>query len=227
MKLLTKEIEKTLPALYAGEDTPLHEKVAYLKVFDPTGRLTYYATEYDPTEKLFFGYMVSPLGEDCDEWGYSSLDEFEALKGRFGLGLERDLYFRPQKIGEIFPAMIPGDLRASFQPHQAPPVSEAERVAAVFADHDAALKKIRPTVGDVLAHKEASISGIVADEISRGAAPSIATGAVIADLIEEESCAEHLRHIRERHERKLAADEDLLVNGTPISIEPVHSKKGE
>ena len=109
MKLMTKEIEKTLPALYTTESTPTHEKVALLKIFDPCGRMTYYATEYDPEERIFFGYMVSPLGPDCDEWGNSSLDEFEAVKGPLGLGLERDLYFTPTKLGALFPHMVPAE----------------------------------------------------------------------------------------------------------------------
>ena len=122
MKLMTPEIEKTLPKLYATEDTPTHEKIAWLKIFDPCGRLTYYATEYDPEERIFFGYMVSPLGADCDEFGNSSLDEFEAIKGRFGLGLERDIHFEPTKMGKLFPSMIPDEARDSFNAAVSAPV---------------------------------------------------------------------------------------------------------
>ena len=40
----------------------------------------------------FFGY-VNLIGKDCAELGYFSLDELESFKGRFGLGIERDLHF--------------------------------------------------------------------------------------------------------------------------------------
>jgi hypothetical protein len=37
-----------LPALYSTQDKPLHELVAQVKFFDPCGRYTYYAIEFDP-----------------------------------------------------------------------------------------------------------------------------------------------------------------------------------
>ena len=100
MKLLTKEIRNSLPKLYATEDVPSNEKVAVAKFFYPCGRGTWYATEFDG-EDTFFGYVVSMLGTDCDEWGYFSLSELESVKGPLGLGIERDIAFRPTKIAEI------------------------------------------------------------------------------------------------------------------------------
>lgn len=93
MKLLTKEIAKRLPPLYATEDVPAESKVAHVKFFDPTGRFTAYGVEFDGQD-TFFGFVVSPLGPDCDEWGYFSLAELQAIKGRFGLGIERDLHWQ-------------------------------------------------------------------------------------------------------------------------------------
>ena len=92
MKLLTKALEKKLPELYATEGTPVEEKKAVVKFFDPTGRGTWYGCEYDK-EDTFFGYWVSPLGSDCDEWGYFSLAELKSVRGKMGLGIERDLHW--------------------------------------------------------------------------------------------------------------------------------------
>ena len=50
--------------------------------------------EFDGEDTLF-GYMVSPLGPDCDELGYASLAELAGVRNRMGLGIERDLYWDP------------------------------------------------------------------------------------------------------------------------------------
>lgn len=93
MRLLTKAIEKKLPALYASEKTPLEDKTLIVKFFTPMSSWTWYAVEYDPKERLFFGLVD---GFEV-EWGYFSLTEFEAL----GRKIERDKWFTPTKASEI------------------------------------------------------------------------------------------------------------------------------
>jgi hypothetical protein len=101
MKLLTAEILKSTPALYATEDVATEDKKVTAKFFFPSGRGTWFMTELDPyDEKLAFGYCVSPLGPDCDEWGYFSLTEMESLSVG-GLGIERDMHFRPCRFSEL------------------------------------------------------------------------------------------------------------------------------
>jgi len=102
MKLLTKAIKAAFDASVSrdGEDASKVEVIA--KFFDPTGRYTFYATEAEKVEAgdsidgkedyFLFGFCVSPLGADCDELGYVSLNELARIKGRFGLGIERDLH---------------------------------------------------------------------------------------------------------------------------------------
>jgi len=63
------------------------------------------ATEYNPEEKIFFGF-VQIFGDHNDEWGYFSLAELESVKGRFGLGIERDLYFGEPKMSEVMPKAV-------------------------------------------------------------------------------------------------------------------------
>lgn len=61
------------------------------KFFFPAGRYTFFATEGEEQDGdvLLFGYCVSPLGPDCDEWGYTSLAELQSVCVR-GLRIERD-----------------------------------------------------------------------------------------------------------------------------------------
>lgn len=101
MKIMTKEILKRLPKLYATDGVPLEKKIAQVKFFSLQGRGTWFGFEFDPEEKLFFGYVISPLGSDCDEMGYFSLDELMSV--RFGCipGIERDLYFQPKPMAEV------------------------------------------------------------------------------------------------------------------------------
>lgn len=99
MELLTDEIRKTLPPLYAQESKGLDATV-YVKFFG-SGRGTWYATEYDGQD-TFFGYVVSPLGQDCDELGYFSLSELQELRfPPYRLPIERDLYFTPTALRDV------------------------------------------------------------------------------------------------------------------------------
>jgi len=89
-----------LPELNATEEIALDDKIVQVKFFNPTGRGTWYAVEYDPEEEMFFGF-VSIFGDHNDEWGYFPLAELESFKGTFGLGIERDMSFTPKKFSEI------------------------------------------------------------------------------------------------------------------------------
>lgn len=97
MKLLTKEILSRIPGLYETEETPLEEKTVHVKFFTPWSNWTWYATEYDPKEGLFFG-LVEGFEK---EWGYFSLAELESVTGPFGLKIERDRHFGPKKVSEV------------------------------------------------------------------------------------------------------------------------------
>lgn len=98
MKLLNKSLLKKFAKVGIQEDN--RDPLVIAKFFNPTGAGTWYATEYDPKNKMFFGY-VSIFQDYNDEWGYFSLTELESLKGPYGLGIERDLYFTPKKASQI------------------------------------------------------------------------------------------------------------------------------
>jgi hypothetical protein len=85
-------VQDQIPGLYSQEDKAPGQVRVWLKIFDACGRMTYYVTEFDGEDTLF-GYMVSPLGADCDELGSSSLAELKSVRNRLGLPLERDLWW--------------------------------------------------------------------------------------------------------------------------------------
>lgn len=98
MRLMTKALARRFAQI--GSQETSKDPIIIAKFFNPTGAGTWYATEYDSQERLFFGY-VSIFGDHCDEWGYFSLDELQSYKGRFGLGIERDLYWSESRASEV------------------------------------------------------------------------------------------------------------------------------
>ena len=94
MKLLTKEIVQKLPQLLSQDGNP--DARVYVKFFSPLHRWTWYATEYDPEQRLFFGYVESGIYPSFDELAYFSLDELQEVKLPFGLGIERDIHWNDQ-----------------------------------------------------------------------------------------------------------------------------------
>jgi hypothetical protein len=93
--LLTKAITKQLPPLYTAEHAADPRVVC--KFFTPTSSWTWYAIEYDGDD-IFFGYADN--GQGGGELGYFSLAELQAIRGPFGLGVERDRYFTPCPLSE-------------------------------------------------------------------------------------------------------------------------------
>lgn len=96
MKLLTKAIEKSLPAL-GSQDGRGMEAMIRVKFFTPDSSWTWFATEYDPKDRVFFG-LVHGLEE---ELGYFALQELEDARGPLGLPIERDLCFQPKPLKEV------------------------------------------------------------------------------------------------------------------------------
>jgi hypothetical protein len=100
MKPLTKEV---LDAFVKQGDTsnrdPKDTKII-AKFFTPDGPASWYATEYNPETRTFFGW--ANLGDDtCAELGNFSLDELEQLRGRMNLPVERDRHFGNHTLQEV------------------------------------------------------------------------------------------------------------------------------
>lgn len=100
MKLITKEKESRFAKIgFQGDEL---DPVVVAKFFN-CGAGTWYAVEYDPQNRICFGYVT---GLGFDEWGDFSIDELESVKcPPFNLPIERDLYFPEQRISEACPQL--------------------------------------------------------------------------------------------------------------------------
>lgn len=96
MKLITKDLENRFKKIGSQENIPLKDHIVVAKFFNPAGAGTWFVTEYDPETKICFGF-VSIFGDWNDEWGSFSLAELEELKGPFGIGIERDMFWTEKR----------------------------------------------------------------------------------------------------------------------------------
>jgi len=94
MELIPKELKDIIPKLYETEEQA--DPVVYVKLF--LDGWTWYITELSGDDNICFGYVVSPFGR---EFGYFSLQELNDVKGSLGLGVERDLYFKPTPFYKV------------------------------------------------------------------------------------------------------------------------------
>ncbi len=83
-----------------GKEMYDRDPLVIAKYFHPFGNGTWFATEYHPENKSFFGFVTGISSPDCDEWGYFSLSELQETKIH-GLSFERDLHFGNPKISEV------------------------------------------------------------------------------------------------------------------------------
>jgi hypothetical protein len=67
-----------------------------VKLFTPDAGATWLLTEIDPNEPDH-AFGLCDLGLGSPELGWLSLSELAAVRGRLGLPVERDLYFRAAK----------------------------------------------------------------------------------------------------------------------------------
>jgi hypothetical protein len=94
MKLLTKAIIAALPELYTTQHST--DPTVHLKLFVAWGDATWFITEYDGKDTLYGYAHINGEGE----MGYMSLAELEAVRGRLGLRVERDMHFDARPMSE-------------------------------------------------------------------------------------------------------------------------------
>ena len=95
MELIPKELISSIPKLYETEEQT--DPIAYIKLF--LENWTWFITEISIDKNICFGYVISPF---CSgELGYFSLEEIKSIRGSFGIGVERDLSFKPTKLSII------------------------------------------------------------------------------------------------------------------------------
>lgn len=101
--LLTNGTRRKLIAAHergqeTGESSP-----AIVKLFNPAGAETWYISEgYEDENEGWILYGFCNLGDPtCAEFGSVFLKELEGIRLRWGLRIERDLYFTPRPLAEI------------------------------------------------------------------------------------------------------------------------------
>jgi len=97
MKLITKELEKIIPAFYSSEDVELDDKIVYAKFFLADANFSWYIFEYSKERNEIFA-LVDGLDK---ELGYAYVEALEQVRGHMGLHVERDLYFTPTRFGDL------------------------------------------------------------------------------------------------------------------------------
>ena len=122
-KLITPDIRERLLANWNIGDGADHAPV--VKFFYPAGSHTWLITEMKPEDPdILFG--LCDLGMGFPELGYVSLSELESVRGIFGLGIERDLYFTARYPLSVY--------------------TEAARRAGCIVENDDALKQAAVTI---------------------------------------------------------------------------------
>lgn len=97
MKLMTKELEAQFAKQIGTDDKSEDEVLVIAHYF--AGSWDWWATEYDPESRRFFGLV---RGFEI-ELGYFSLDEMEenSCNVRPLGGIERDLYWTPKSLADV------------------------------------------------------------------------------------------------------------------------------
>ena len=97
MKLITKsQRERMLANAIRKEEDCQFDPEPVVKLFTPDANATWLLTELDPDDPdLAFG--LCDLGLGSPELGSIRISEIAAVRGKFGLAAERDLYFTPDK----------------------------------------------------------------------------------------------------------------------------------
>lgn len=82
MQLITDD--EQFPKLYATEEVKIDDKVLRARFYELNSGWEWYLTEYDPNEKIAFGFVK---GFE-NEWGYFSLLEMQQISS-----IKRDTSF--------------------------------------------------------------------------------------------------------------------------------------
>ena len=95
MKLITAAIQKKLDKNFQNQN----DKDVVLKLFggEKYGACTWLITQMEPDGDIMWG--LCDIGLGCCEYGTVSLSELKSIRFKpFGLGVERDMYFKGGKV---------------------------------------------------------------------------------------------------------------------------------
>jgi len=102
MKLFTKAIEAKAQSQYPlGSD--LEHQVVVAKFFNPTGSGTWLLVNQDPLDTDYCWGLAHIFDFEVGSFSKSELVTF---RGRFGLGIEKDLYFKETNAKALFDELL-------------------------------------------------------------------------------------------------------------------------
>lgn len=94
MNLLTQQLLDRFKELGKQD---IKDPIIVAKFFVSWSNWTWYATAYDEETGLFFGIICG----SHIELGYFSLDDLKRVRGRMGLGVERDLCWKEKRLSDL------------------------------------------------------------------------------------------------------------------------------
>ena len=98
MELIPQKIKDQIPKLYETESQI--DPIVYVQLFTPDANWSWFITELSIDKDICLGLVISPFVEHR-ELGYFSLNELKTVRGKLGLPVERDLWFKPTKLSDI------------------------------------------------------------------------------------------------------------------------------
>ena len=98
MQLMTNELEKRFAEV--GSQDGINDQIILAKFFYSNGAATWWATEYNPRDRMFFGFVLLYDDAQGGEWGLFSLDELQGLQTS-GLGIERDIWWKEKPSSQV------------------------------------------------------------------------------------------------------------------------------
>ncbi|WP_264550443.1 hypothetical protein [Flavobacterium sp. N2820] len=99
---LIKDLEKDFDLARKRQDLPLMD--SFVKAHFFYGQTDWYILDYDPSENMFFGYVVLNGDTQNSEAGYISVDELQTIRG-----IELDFHFFQEPLGQILNDKYPGE----------------------------------------------------------------------------------------------------------------------
>ena len=94
----TKKELSLIPRLYETDNIALKDKIIMMHFF--LAASDWYVCEYDPKERIFFGFAVLNGDFQCAEWGYIPLKDLEEIKVKW-FEVDRDLFWKERKASRV------------------------------------------------------------------------------------------------------------------------------
>jgi len=88
-----------IPKLYSTEELEQNEIQIVMHFF--LAGSDWFIAEWDPLDRIFYGFVVLNNDLTMAEWGYISFDELKSISFK-GLEIGRDYHWIPKKFKEVY-----------------------------------------------------------------------------------------------------------------------------